>query len=113
MEIWMVQAGIIIAAILIVVSICVIGVSIVGSKLEVPIQIIFIIGCIFFLCYIIDRNEKVERYCIYFPNTEICKAIDKDPGYLTFKQRKIMIQRVKEEDNKRKGNKKLQDIEVE
>lgn len=114
MEIWVVQAGIIIVAVFITVLIWDTMMSIVGeSKLGLPIQIICIIGVIFFFCYMIDRREKFERYCVYFPNTEICKAIDKNPGYLTFKQKNKMIQRVKEEDNKRKGNKKLQDIEVE
>lgn len=82
MEIWIVQAGI-------------------------------IIGAVLLLCYINDRQEKFERYCILFPETEICKAIDKNPGYLTSKQKDRMIQRVKEEDNKRKGTKKIKDIEVE
>lgn len=114
MEIWVVQAGIIIVAVFITVLICSTMMSIVGeSKLGLPIQIIFIIGVIFFFCYMIDKREKFERYCVYFPNTEICKAIDKNPGYLTKKQKDKMIQRVKEEDEKRKGNKKIQDIEIE
>ncbi|MDU7070048.1 hypothetical protein [Campylobacter ureolyticus] len=114
MEIWIVQAGIIIVAVFITVLICSTMMSIVGeSKLRLLIQIILIIGVIFFFCYMIDRREKFERYCVYFPETEICKAIDKNPGYLTYKQKNKMIQRVKEEDNKRKGTKKIKDIEVE
>lgn len=63
--------------------------------------------------YLSYRENKVKSFCVYFPETEICKAIDKEPGYLTFKQKNKMIQRVKEEDNKRKGLKKIQDIEIE
>lgn len=115
MEIWIVQAVIII----VVVFFAVISVSVTAgivaekSHLELPIQIIFIIVAILFFCYIMDRKEKVERYCVLFPETEICKAIDKNTGYLTGEQEDKMIQRVKEEDEKRKDFKNIQDIEVE
>lgn len=82
-----------------------------GLELIVFFFLFFIVILVSF--YLNYRENKAERYCVYFPNTEICKARDKNPGYLTFKQKEKMIQRVKEEDNKRKGNKKLQDIEVE
>lgn len=115
MEIWIVQAGIVIAAVFIFVMIIgIMGTIIVKIPyLEVPIQIAFIVGVIVFFCYIIERSGKVERYCIYFPETEICKAVNKNPGYLTFQQKEKMVQRVKEEDNKRKDLKKIQDIEIE
>ena len=112
MVIWMMQVGIVLVAIFIVILICGILVIKVESKLEVPIQIALVIGVIFFLSYIMDKKEKEIKYCFYFPETEICKAIGKNPGYLTFKQKKKMIQRVQEEDE-RKNLKKIQDIEVE
>ncbi len=63
--------------------------------------------------YLSYRENKVKSFCVYFSNTEICKAIDENPGYLTSKQKDKMIQRVIEEDNKRKDLKKIQDIEIE
>lgn len=112
MIVGMMQVGIVMLVIFIVILICGILVSIVGSKWEIPIQIAFVIGVILFLSYIIDRKEKEIKYCVYFPNTEICKALDKNTGYLTSKQKDKMVQRV-EEYERIKDFKNIQEIEVE
>lgn len=67
----------------------------------------------FIIDYSAHKEKEVEKYCGYFPETEICKAVNKNPGYLTSQQKRKMIQRVIEEDERRKDLKKIQDIEVE
>lgn len=83
-----------------------------GCFSEITAIILIFLSISFFADYSTFKENKVEKYCIYFPETEICKAIDKNPGYLTKKQKDKMIQRVQEEDNKRKNLKKIQDIEI-
>lgn len=84
-----------------------------GYFAEMIILILIVLISSFIADYSVYKEKEAKKYCVYFPNTEICKAIDKNPGYLTYKQKNKMIQRVEEAENKRKGNKKLQDIEVE
>lgn len=114
MELWIVQAVIIIVVVF--AAVIIIGVTagtvVKHPSLEMPIYIIFIVGAILLFCYINDRCDKAERYCILFPETEICKAIDKNTGYLTSKQKDKMVQRV-EEYERIKDFKNIQEIEVE
>lgn len=84
-----------------------------GSSLEATALIFIVLSLSFINDYSAHKEEEVEKYCIYFPETEICKAIDKAPGSLTEEQKDKMIQRVKEEDERRKDFKNIQDIEVE
>lgn len=74
----------------------------------VPVTLIFIIGAMIFLFYVLDREEKVTRYCEYFPNEKVCKV--KDTNKLSKEQKDKMVQRVKEEEKKMKTN--IQDIEI-
>lgn len=84
-----------------------------GYFSEMIVLILIILISSFIADYSVYKEKEAKKYCVYFPNTEICKAIDKNPGYLTKKQKDKMIQRVEEEDIKRKDLKKVQDIEVE
>lgn len=84
-----------------------------GYLPEMIILILIVLTSSFIADYSVYKEKEAKKYCVYFPNTEICKAIDKNPGYLTSKQKDKMIQRVEEEDNKRKDLKKIQDIEIE
>ncbi|MCZ6102896.1 hypothetical protein [Campylobacter ureolyticus] len=63
--------------------------------------------------FALDTTPTVFKYCGYFPETEICRALKENPGYLTMDQIGKMVQRVIEEDERRKDLKKIQDIEVE
>ena len=77
-------------------------------SVEIPFMIIFIIGAMIFFCYMLDREEKVKRYCDYFPDEKVC--IVKNTTRLSKKQREKMVQRVREEEKEMKAI--IQNIEV-
>lgn len=70
--------------------------------------IIIIILLIFLTCVIIkSTDENAKKYCIYYPDTEICKHLNySNFEYLTFEQKEKMSRAVENIEIK------IKDIEV-